>query len=78
MINHVWTVLCHRTLIDQKSNNVSMIDAIEQINIKGREGPTVAQISMELVSLWIRSDPNTGTRGQYRISFIEPNNATSL
>lgn len=75
MIDHVWTVLCHRSLIDKNSNNVTIVEAIEQINVVGRETPTVAQISMELVSLWVRRDPDTGARGQYRISFVEPGNA---
>jgi hypothetical protein len=78
MIDHVWTVLCQRSLIDRNSNNVTLIEIIEQLNITGREDPIVVQMPMELVSLWTRRDPETRARGRYRISFIEPDNAMTL
>ena len=33
MINHAWTVICEKSIIDRDTNNVSL-DVLEQVNFK--------------------------------------------
>jgi hypothetical protein len=36
MIQHVWSVLCSRSLIDRETNNITLFEAIEQVKIGQR------------------------------------------
>ena len=33
-MRHYWTVLCKEIRIDEKSNNISLIDVVEQLQVK--------------------------------------------
>ena len=73
MIDHVWTVLCSRAVVDHMSNNVSIQNVIEQIVIK--ESPTPngrLNYSMDIVSFWVRSDPGAPASGRIRLSYNTP------
>ncbi len=73
MINHIWTVLCSRTITDKETNNLSLINTIEQLTIKDEPKPNgVLPISMELCSFWTRTDPDQSVEGAARILFVEP------
>lgn len=80
MIEHVWTVLCARSIIDQSSNNISLLDIIEQINVQapplqeGQEG--MLPIHGELVTLWTRSAENQPCRGDARVRLVGPSGTT--
>ena len=81
MIEHVWTVLCARSIVDQSSNNISLLDVIEQINVQapplqvGQEG--LLPIHGELVTLWTRSVDNQPCRADARIRVISPSGTTA-
>jgi hypothetical protein len=73
MIDHVWTVVCSRAVIDKNSNNVSLQNIIEQITIPGEPQPEqVVDIAFEVVSLWSRSDFDVPSHGQARLTFLSP------
>jgi len=78
MINHIWSVLCLHSIINESTRNVSLIEAIEQITItepslpKGEEGRL--PISFDLVSLWSRESNSQASRGLIRLSFLSPDN----
>ena len=73
MIDHVWTVLCSRSVIDVETNNVSIQDVIEQLNIPGDPKPDgLLAIPFEIISLWARSEPKMPEQGLERITFITP------
>ena len=73
MIDHVWTVVCSRAVIDRESNNVSIQNVIEQITIQGEPLPDGwLGIEMTAISLWARSAPDTPARGKMRLSFVSP------
>ena len=75
MIDHVWTVVCSRAVIDQDTNNISIQNVIEQLNIFAEPKPDgVIPSRLEVVTLWIRADPNTPCRGQMRLTFRSPSN----
>jgi len=79
MIQHVWSVLCARAVIDSESNNISLFDVVEQIVAigpgiaaiaPGAEG--VAPVSLELVTLWSRDSLDEATRGRARLRIVGP------
>jgi hypothetical protein len=79
MIEHVWSVLCSRAILDRDTNSVSLIDIVEEITIQGpvlpsEEGGTSAfTITMALVSLWRRDPEDQPTKGQARVLLFAPN-----
>lgn len=82
MAEHIWTVLCEKTLLDREVETLSLIEITESISVEGLEqkiqealklGKKGAFINttMQLVSWWFRSDP-TEDRLQARFSFENP------
>lgn len=81
-IKHIWAVLCQRSIIDADSNNISLIDVLEQINISryapSEQQPTaqdqlgVVPISFEIVSLWSRAEEPQSASGQCRVTLLGP------
>ena len=77
MIRHVWSVLCSKFILDKESNNLSLINVLEQINIKkGVELPVVIPIEFHLVTLWMRESMNDPAKGQARILLKTPSDET--
>ncbi len=73
MIDHVWTVVCASSVIDQDSNQVSIQNVIDQINIADEPKPeAVVAMPFEVVTLWARSDFNEPSRGCARLSLLSP------
>jgi hypothetical protein len=73
MINHIWTVLCTRTITDKETNNISLFNVIEQVTVKDEPKPNgVLQLPFEICSLWVRSDPTLPEQGLVRILYSEP------
>ena len=73
MIDHVWTVLCSRAVVDKTSNNVSLQNVIEQLAVEAE--PTqgaLIPIRPQVVVLWARSQPDTPVRGRARMTFRGP------
>ncbi len=78
MIEHVWTVLCARASIDKETNNISLFEVVEQLQVVGPRPPDDATVlipvSMELVTLWERTDWAIPTRGTARMALRLPDN----
>lgn len=75
MIDHVWTVLCSRIIIDRDKNNVSLIDVIERLTLHvppNLPESVLPAAHIELASLWARSDGQTPTYGKCRVRFEDP------
>jgi hypothetical protein len=71
MIQHVWSVLCQSAAIDTQTNNVSLFNAFEKLQVFGvpsEERPFI--LSCEIVSLWTREDLDKPCSGQVRVSFF--------
>ena len=52
MPRHVWTMCCENAVVDARTNNVSLINAIEQISVPAA-APVIA-MRLVIVSLWAR------------------------
>ena len=76
MIEHVWTVVCSRAVIDRHTNNVSLEGVIEQLNVTIKEEmpePTeILPISLEIMTLWARSDFDAPIKGRERVAVVSP------
>ena len=71
MVEHVWSVLCTRSIVDQRTNNASLLEVLEQITILEPIPANMQQVALafpfELVSLWQRSNYDQPARGEGRI-----------
>jgi hypothetical protein len=77
MIDHVWTVICSRSVIDVRSKNVSIQNVIEQVTTSVEPVPgQVISMPLEVVSLWIRTEPETPAKGKLRVAFLTPSGTT--
>lgn len=59
MATHIWTVLCSKTLVDQLTNNVSLIETIEQVSVPENTDPNenkLLPLEHEVVSFLVRSN----------------------
>ena len=77
MIQHIWTVVCRAHIVDQQTNNVSLIDVLEEITVAPEGVETPANVRQfpaifSVVSLWSRGDPARPETGQARLSFLSP------
>ena len=79
MIEHVWTVLCSRSVIDVETNNVSIQDVIEQISINAEPKPDgFLPFPLELITLWERQESNKPAEGTERITFVTPSGKSNV
>jgi hypothetical protein len=76
MIHHVWSVLCERCIVDAQSNNMSLIQVTEQLNVSGdrvRGGEqAVVPVSLELVGMWERGDYREPETGRAQLRLLDP------
>lgn len=78
MINHAWTVVCEKSIIDKETNNISL-DVLEQMAIRTLPFPAdvkgiIFPVQMEIISLWYRGLSEDGAKGHARLRIIMPNN----
>lgn len=80
MIKHIWSVLCQKSSVDQQSNNVSLFDVFEALevginpttNIKPSDNPEFnIPIQYQVVSLWSITDAKNN-EGEIQVTLINP------
>lgn len=77
MIDHVWSVLCSNAVTDKESNNISLHNVVESLEIfTVPQEAGLLPIHLEFVSLWIRRDPQVSVKGNSRVSFVSPSGKT--
>lgn len=77
MLVHIWSVLCLKSVIDQETNNITLVDCIEQLSIKTSPAISASSkvglpINYEIVSLFTRADDNQPCRGEARVTIVDP------
>lgn len=78
MAKLIWSVLCKRGILDKRTNNVSLIDALE--NLEFRSSDPIEEekqwkllpIEITLVSFITRTDYNEPERSKLRIQIASP------
>ncbi len=79
MIDHVWTVLCSRSVIDVDSNSVSIQDVIEQITVNAEPvSGGFLPIPLEIITLWARKEDEEPAKGIERLTFVQPSKKESV
>lgn len=74
MINHIWSVLCENSILDQDTNLISMINVLEELMIPDEPAPDKGlQAVISLVTLWVRSETSAPAQGFARYNFTSPN-----
>lgn len=80
MINHVWSVLCSQSITNSQTNNLSLIEILEQLTITGsplsEEQEVTIPAFFDVVSLWVREPRDQLADGFTRILFLSPANET--
>ncbi|SRR6266478_2542782 len=73
MIQHAWSILCTKSIVDPETKNMTVVEVIEQLNLAPNTTfPVIVPFQMEFVSTWYRSDPNQGERGTGRLGIANP------
>lgn len=72
MAKLIWSMLCEKPLIDSQTNNVSLINIIEEFSVPNV--PISIPQPFFIVSLWQRelSDKNKPENFEYRIMLVSP------
>jgi hypothetical protein len=73
MIKHIWSIICSNVITDDDSKNISLINVLEQLKILAPPAKGgILPIQLELVSFWVRENPEVAVIGNSRISFLSP------
>ena len=82
MSGHIWSVLCSRAINDRRTNNISLIDVIEELTIEGgtpvfdgKSTVMLGGIELYLVSLWM-DDHLSESPPVCRLSVVTPDKKT--
>jgi len=75
MIEHVFSLLCRKSIIDQDTNNLSISEVLERLTIQ-TEGPKSndhirVPVEFEIVSLW-RKIVKDSFKGEIVITLLDP------
>lgn len=77
-MKHIWSILCLRSITDQGTNTISLIDSFEQLTVlidkDQQKGKKEIKINMpfEIVSFITREENNTNKIGDLQIELIRP------
>lgn len=79
MADHVWSVLCQRSIVDEEDGLVSLIDVVERIEVPAEPhgedrhaSRSTVNHPMQLVTWWIRSDPGEPETALMKVSLLDP------
>ena len=74
MAEHLWTVLCSKAVFDKDTNNVSLIEIIEELAVSPlpEQEKITLPISLELVMLTMRSEPDQPESVAGQLSLLTP------
>ena len=79
-IEHIWTVLCTASSVDSQSNNITLFNVLEQLNISRKNDAPPLDVKngeplpfqMELISLWRKLGINEKVAGVVKNVLINP------
>ncbi|MFH0989118.1 MAG: hypothetical protein V1799_03780 [bacterium] len=76
MINHIWTVLCTNSVIDEGTKNISLIQVVEQLTVIGTppiEGQVgIVPFNFDVVSLWERFPIDKPEKKRCKMRQLDP------
>jgi|SRR3989344_7063953 len=79
MLSHIWSLLCNKSLIDTDTNNISIIDVFERVDVNAKIALKNKQtlrvnipVHFELVSFWFREKNNQVIKADVKVDFLNP------
>jgi len=80
MIQHMWTIPCRVAIIDRTTNNVSLIDIVEEVTVAPPDAELAAgvprvPILFDIMTLWRRENPDQPETGFSKMSLLSPQGA---
>lgn len=76
-MHHLWTVVCSSTSVDRVTNNVSLFNVLESIQIttpSQLDFPANVPFQATVVTTWTRDDPDVPATGEMRTRILGPDN----
>ena len=81
----IWAVLSENTIVDLLTNNISLIQIIDELTVPapppqeadGQDTELSTPFDLSLTVLYARSDPQVGEKGLTRIRMVGPGNRES-
>jgi len=72
-MKHIWSALCTHAIVDSFTNQVSLIDILEEITIFDEPKPKgVVPLNIDLMTFWVRDNLKIPEKGYYRVRFLDP------
>jgi hypothetical protein len=76
MIEHVWSVVCNNSSIDEESKTISLLNVLEQLVIYTDATDDLnLPIQLEVFSLWTREEVDMPAKGKMQVQFCDDKNA---
>jgi len=72
MIEHIWSILGTKTIVDSETNNISIIEMIEELTVQNFTKPGIIQIDYEIVTSWFRENAKKEETIEYKINLVTP------
>lgn len=76
MLRHIWSVLCLKSVIDKDTNNITLVEVLEQLNLVVPPLPpqerNILPVEYEIVSFFTRETDNQPSQGSVRITLQGP------
>jgi hypothetical protein len=72
MIEHQWSILCSKCIVDNRTNNATLVEILEQLTILiPNDGSGLVVREMDLVTLWSR-ETEEEEQGRARLTLLDP------
>ena len=82
MIDHISTLICLQSLVNEETKNITLVEIIEQFNIAtillSHENQSIILKDFELVSFWSRKSKDQPSEGSGRLCLISPSGNTLI
>lgn len=73
MAEHRWSILCSHAVVDRFTNNVSLLDLVEQITVGSSETPSgPIPIALDLMTMWERTVSDAPEASRSRVVIVSP------
>ncbi len=80
MIKNIWSILCKQSIIDRETNNLSILDILEEIKVninpekslKIKDIDIPININYEFISLWKRDTSSSVEKFTLQLSIHDP------
>lgn len=76
-MQHIWTVICEKSITDKENNLISLIGCIEQFNLREPEPKTDSRqkgikVRFEIISLWFDESTSKKRIGEAQVELYDP------